>query len=228
MNTDIRTWHPVACAAELQAGANIVAGFAAGQELALWRAADGRAQAWENRCPHRSVRFTLGSIAVDQLACAYHGWQYAAGSGQCTRIPAHPAMAVPPNVCAKTFRTVEHAGMLWVDLAASASPDTPAEAPAEEAVPPGWSFCRSLGLRAGAAAARDALAALGFAAHAPFALRGRLDGVDTVAFVLDARPQLAFVHLWSEAAPGSDAMKRLHRAARSLRDRIESMPPQPA
>lgn len=220
MDTDISAWHPVARSAELRAGANIVAGFAADQELALWRAADGSAQAWENRCPHRSVRFTLGAVTGDHLACAYHGWQYAAGSGQCTRIPAHPALAVPPSVCAKTFHAVERAGMLWVALS-SAAPPRP---PEDDTLPPGWSFCRSLGLEAGAEAVRAALAARGFSGRTPAALRGRLAGIDTVAFVLDARPQLAFVHLWSEAAPGSAAMKQLQRAARALRAEIESTP----
>ena len=53
MNTDpaphdMPRWHPVARSADLRPGANIVAGFAQGQELALWRSADGTVQAWEN------------------------------------------------------------------------------------------------------------------------------------------------------------------------------------
>jgi nitrite reductase/ring-hydroxylating ferredoxin subunit len=167
MNTDapphdVPRWHPVARSADLRPGANIVAGFAEGQELALWRSADGAAQAWENRCPHRSVRFTLGQVIEDRLACAYHGWQYAAGDGQCVSIPAHPAMQAPRNVCAKVFGAVDAAGMLWVNLAAedaSAAPPSLADA-----VPAGWHFCRTLTLRAGAQAVRDALAQHGFAA----------------------------------------------------------------
>ncbi|MDH6595194.1 nitrite reductase/ring-hydroxylating ferredoxin subunit [Variovorax sp. TBS-050B] len=227
MQTDFSPdWHPVAPSAGLHAGANIVAGFAAGQELALWRAADGRAQAWENRCPHRSVRFTLGTVAGDQLACAYHGWQYAAGSGQCTRIPAHPAMQVPQSVCAKVFDVSEAAGMLWVRLAASGTADVPRD----DAVPSGWSFGRTLSVRADLAQVRDALAARGFATQGSHAaLRGRLGGVDTVALLLDARPQLAFLHLWTEATPGSAAMATLHRAARELRAAVEALqPPQAA
>jgi nitrite reductase/ring-hydroxylating ferredoxin subunit len=218
MSTDgISTWHPVAPSAELRPGANIVAGFAEGQELALWRSASGAAQAWENRCPHRSVRFTLGQVVEDRLACAYHGWQYDAGSGQCASIPAHPGMPAPRNVCAKVFHAAEAAGMLWVSLAAEAPPSPPPR----DAVPAGWSFCRTLSLRAGAARVRDALAARGFRAEAPLALRGALGEVDAAALVLDAQPQLAFIHLWTPAAPGSNAMKRLHIAARTLRGEIE-------
>lgn len=217
---DTARWHPVAPSADLRPGANIVAGFAAGQELALWRAADGSAQAWENRCPHRSVRFTLGRLVDDRLACAYHGWEYAAGSGQCTRIPAHPALPAPRNVCAKTFATAEAAGMLWVQLSPQAQLPPPALA---DAVPAGWHFCRTLTARAPAAAARAVLAQNGFLAdQATGAWHGRLDGVPVAALLLDAQPRLAFLHLWSDAAPGSAALRTLHAAARRLRGEIEA------
>jgi len=213
-------WHPVAPSAGLRPGANIVAGFAEGQELALWRSADGAAQAWENRCPHRSVRFTLGQVIEDRLACAYHGWQYAAGNGQCVSIPAHPAMQAPRNVCAKVFGAVDAAGMLWVSLAQDASAAPPS---LTSAVPAGWHFCRTLTLRAAAQEVRNALARYGFAADAaPGAFQGVLDKAKTVALLLDAQPQLTFIHLWTETLPGSDAMKTLHTAARNLRSHIET------
>ncbi|PBI83436.1 Methylxanthine N1-demethylase NdmA [Variovorax boronicumulans] len=215
------TWHPVTPSAEVRAGANIVAGFAQGQELALWRAADGSPQAWENRCPHRSVRFTLGQVTGgDRLACAYHGWQYEAGSGACVRIPAHPAMPAPRNVCAKTFATADAAGMLWVRLAAD-GPSAPAEL--ANAVPAGWHLARTLTLRVAASEVRAALAPHGFASTGtPDAWQGTLDDSPVAALLLDAQPQLSFLHLWTDAAPGSDAMARVHRAARQLRSDIEA------
>jgi nitrite reductase/ring-hydroxylating ferredoxin subunit len=221
MNTDDSSrWHPVAHSADLRPGANIVAGFAQGQELALWRSAGGAAQAWENRCPHRSVRFTLGQVIEERLACAYHGWQYAAGNGQCVSIPAHPAMQAPRNVCAKVFGAVDAAGTLWVNLAQDASAAPPSLG---SAVPAGWHFCRTLTLRAHAQDVRDALARHGFASdEAPDAFQGALDTVKTAALVLDAQPQLTFIHLWTDAPPGSDAMKVLHAAARNLRSAIET------
>jgi len=216
-----QAWHPVAPSAEVRAGVNIVAGFAQGQELALWRAADGTPQAWENRCPHRSVRFTLGQVTGgDRLACAYHGWQYEAGSGACVRIPAHPAMQAPRNVCAKVFATADAAGMLWVRLAIDGPP-----APAElaDVVPAGWHLARTLTLRVAASEARGALAQHGFAsAGTPDAWQGTLGESPVAALLLDAQPQLSFLHLWTDAVPGSDAMVRLHLAARQLRSAIEA------
>ncbi len=219
-NPHASTWYPVAPSAAVRPGANIVAGFAEGQELALWRSTDGAAQAWENRCPHRSVRFTLGQVIEDRLSCAYHGWQYAAGNGQCVSIPAHPTMQAPRNVCAKVFGAVDAAGMLWVNLAQ----DTPSVPPSlADAVPAGWHFCRTLTLRAGAQGVRDAFVRHGFAVDAATgAWQGTLDKMKTAALLLDAQPQLTFVHLWTEAPPGSDAMKTLHTAARSLRSDIET------
>lgn len=214
----ISAWHPVARSADVRPGVNIVAGFALGQELALWRSADGMPQAWENRCPHRSVRFTLGQVVENRLSCAYHGWQYAAGSGQCTSIPAHPGMPPPRSLCAKVFGAVDAVGMLWVNLAPDGFPGPPRD----DIVPAGWSFCRTLAVRADAASVHGALARRGFAAvDAAAAWRGHLGQSDTSALVLDAQPQLTFIHLWTDAAPSSAAMKTLHMAARSLRAEIE-------
>jgi nitrite reductase/ring-hydroxylating ferredoxin subunit len=215
---DVR-WHPVAHSADLRPGANIVAGFAEGQELALWRSAGGAAQAWENRCPHRSVRFTLGQVIEDRLSCAYHGWQYAAGNGQCVSIPAHPAMQAPRNVCAKVFGAVDAAGMLWVNLAQDARRAAIAgrcRAGRLALLPHADAACRCTGR------ARCTRTARLRGRRAPGAFQGALDTVKTVALMLDAQPQLTFIHLWTEAPPGSDAMKTLHAAARNLRSAIET------
>lgn len=217
MSYETSPWHPVARSGELRAGDNIVAGFAGGVELALWRAADGAAQAWENRCPHRSVRFTLGQVMGDRLSCAYHGWQYAAGTGQCAGIPAHPNMPAPKNVCANVYRAAEAAGVIWVNLDPQAPPPA-----LDDAVPAGWTYCRTLTVRAKADTARHALAQQGFEATAASAWRGTLADAPVVVLVLDAQPRLAFLHLWTAVAPGSTEMRALHTAARRLRTEIET------
>lgn len=209
-------WHPVVRSEELRRGDNIVAGFAGGFELALWRAANGEAQVWENRCPHRSVRLTLGQVVGDRISCAYHGWQYAAGSGQCSGIPAHPDIAPPRNVCAKTYRVVEAAGMVWTRLN-----DDEAHAPPADTVPASWSFCRSLAIRAPAATVSRALGQSDWKARGP-ARYGRLGGVEACGLLLDAQPELALLHLWTEAQPGTPQMAEAHAGARRLRASIEA------
>ena len=68
-----------------------------GEERVVWRAADGAVQIWEDRCPHRGMRLSLGFVRGNALNCLYHGWEYSA-AGPCVRIPAHPDLAVPPTI----------------------------------------------------------------------------------------------------------------------------------
>ena len=44
---------------------------------------------WEDRCPHRGMRLSMGFVRSDRIACLYHGWQYGT-DGHCLYIPAHP------------------------------------------------------------------------------------------------------------------------------------------
>lgn len=90
--------------------------------------------AWENRCPHRSVRLTLGRVVNDQLVCGYHGWRYGS-NGACTFIPAQPSLAPPKGACVKTFRAEEVDGVIWVSLGE--------QSPAPSTDVPQGTFCRS-------------------------------------------------------------------------------------
>ncbi|VVN17716.1 Flavohemoprotein [Pseudomonas fluorescens] len=117
MNMLDQTWYPVARADELTMR-HVFQGQLHGVELALWRSDIGRVYAWENRCPHRSVRFTLGVNTGEKLRCQYHGWQYRSGDGRCTLIPAMSEVAPPSSLCARTFAATQVNGFVWVNLAA--------------------------------------------------------------------------------------------------------------
>lgn len=108
-------WHPVAHSRDL-APRHVFHGKLHGIELALWRDDAGQVNAWENRCPHRSVRFTLGVNLGDQLRCQYHGWQYRSEDGRCTRIPAASQSTPPTSLCARGFAATETGGYIWVNL----------------------------------------------------------------------------------------------------------------
>jgi phenylpropionate dioxygenase-like ring-hydroxylating dioxygenase large terminal subunit len=47
-----------------------------GRSIALYRGADGRLRALENRCAHRQLPLSLGNVTGCALTCAYHGWSY--------------------------------------------------------------------------------------------------------------------------------------------------------
>ena len=124
-----RWWHPVAALHEL--GDIPLAVTLLGEELVLWRDAAGAVHAFDDRCPHRGTKLSLGRVQIAggsaRLECAYHGWQFA-GDGRCVHIPAVPAF-VPTaahSVCAHAVR--EAHGLLWV------RPASVADAPLETAL----------------------------------------------------------------------------------------------
>jgi phenylpropionate dioxygenase-like ring-hydroxylating dioxygenase large terminal subunit len=212
----VEGWQPVARSAELRAGHDIVAAFVAGRELALWRAASGAVQAWDNRCPHRSVRFTLGQIVGDRLSCAYHGWQYEAGTGRCAAIPAHPDVVPPTQLCASAYPVREVADMVWVALAGD-----PGSEPPSEAVPAGWTFCRSLPLRASSDVVEAGLRDSGWV-RIGTAWQGRLRDVQARALVLPAQRALSLCFLWIDAPAQAAPLRAAHLEARRLRGHIEA------
>ena len=156
-----RRWFPV-CRGEEAAPRHIVHTALLGQELAVWRADDGTVNAWENRCPHRGVRLSVGTNLGDRLKCRYHGWTYASGSGQCVERPAHPGEKPPSLVRARRFPCVEVDGYVWVRLAGedddgAGTGSDPAPGFGPGSTPAGLTL-RSIHVFAPAAAVADALA----------------------------------------------------------------------
>ncbi len=127
-------WHPVALSDAVVAAPLPVQLL--GQELVLWRDAQGQVQAFVDRCPHRGARLSLGRVNDGQLECPYHGWQFASG-GQCTTVPAVPSFTPSAKHCVASFGVQEAYGLIWVQLAvaegdaAVALPVFEAEASAE-------------------------------------------------------------------------------------------------
>jgi nitrite reductase/ring-hydroxylating ferredoxin subunit len=117
----INRWFPVAGATELPKR-HVFHGQLLGEELALWRSDDGTVNAWENRCPHRGVRLSIGLNLGSELKCQYHGMQFATGSGQCTFMPAHRDMPPARALCVKTYSCIEQDGFIWVTLGKAAAP----------------------------------------------------------------------------------------------------------
>ena len=108
-------WFPVARSAEL-AARHVAQAQLLGREIALWRSDSGAVNAWENRCPHRGVRLSIGYNMGNELRCQYHGWRFAAGSGQCTLIPAHPTQKPASGIRVGVYAAVERHHLVWVNL----------------------------------------------------------------------------------------------------------------
>jgi len=216
------TWHPIVPSHYLRVSDNIVAGFAQGQELAIWRNKEGAVQVWDNRCPHRGTRLTLGRIIDDRLSCAYHGWEFGANGGKCTVIPAHPNAPAPKQLCVKTFSAAEVDGMVWVSLA-EPSPPPSAQDGADSST--ARLFVRTLGVRATLAETKLVLEATGLVATSSYVFQGQLAGHDVTVFLTEASNELLFTHVWQDG-PDEASLPMVFKAAEKLRTVIEAQTPQ--
>ena len=220
-------WHPVVAAQTLRAGHGVLAARLLGQPLALWRSADGQPQAWEDRCPHRGVRLSLGRVVGNHLACAYHGWEYAAGNGRCAAIPAMPNDPVPGKVCVRTYPVREMQSMVWVALPAPDGPGAtsngPAAAAGSDALQP-ERMIRALAVQAPLDRVQAALASQGFAPQGASRWDGTLAGVAVCVFTQPADAALVLLHCWmarSGASFAPSAPSALFAQLRQLRGTIE-------
>ncbi|MBB2155377.1 Rieske (2Fe-2S) protein [Gluconacetobacter diazotrophicus] len=132
-------WYPLMLSADLEPGT--VAGcILRGRELAVWRDGAGQAHVWDDRCPHRGMRLSLGFVREGTLACLYHGWRFGAG-GRCVHIPAHPDLTPAATIRAAPLRAVERHGLVWTAPEDGES-SAPQDDPAMDAVE--WTPVRSL------------------------------------------------------------------------------------
>jgi nitrite reductase/ring-hydroxylating ferredoxin subunit len=199
-------WTAIGLSRDLEAGA-ATGVIVSGQEWALWRGVSGRAHLWEDRCPHRGMRLSLGFVREDRFGCLYHGWQYDE-TGQCRLIPAHPDLTPPASIRIRGRAVAESGGLIWACFA----DDPPAPPDFAGALP-----VRSLYLDAPLAAAK---AALGAASPAPGAGDAVLVGNWLVAgqIVDDGRCALHIA-----AFGGEDSVRRAALWAAGLRYEVEGV-----
>lgn len=87
----------------------------AGEDLVLFRDANGKAHALVDRCPHRSVVLSQGTVDENGcLACPFHGWQFD-GGGKCAHVPFNALSdAKRERFSVPAFATEEAGGLIWV------------------------------------------------------------------------------------------------------------------
>jgi nitrite reductase (NADH) small subunit len=76
--------------------------------VAVFRLADGRMFAIEDRCPHRGARLSAGVIYdSDKIACLDHGWGIRLADG---------VVEPPEHGCVRTFPVKVEDGLVLVSL----------------------------------------------------------------------------------------------------------------
>jgi phenylpropionate dioxygenase-like ring-hydroxylating dioxygenase large terminal subunit len=104
--------------------------------VVLFRDQLGAIQALVDRCPHRSVKLSSGTLGPDgTLKCAFHGWEFR-GDGSCRSIPLNP-QAKLGAVCAQSVTVEERGGLIWLRGAGNATAPAPLDTP-ETLDAPGW------------------------------------------------------------------------------------------
>lgn len=86
-----------------------------GENIVLWKQADGSPAALQDRCCHRTARLSKGFVENGHIVCGYHGWQFDC-SGTCVKIPQAPEGAAPSQARVKSYHCQEKYGYVWVAL----------------------------------------------------------------------------------------------------------------
>lgn len=82
------------------------------RSFALYRGQDGVVRCVENRCAHRNIKLTLGTVEGCTLRCAYHGWAYD-GAGCLVDMP-HNDFGKKLKLRLEHFPVAEKHGLIWV------------------------------------------------------------------------------------------------------------------
>lgn len=85
------------------------------QPIVLYRQSNGKITALEDRCPHRFVKLSEGTVQGDYLECAYHGWQFN-DQGNCVLVPYLNEKQKLPPCQLHSYPVQEADGFIWVFL----------------------------------------------------------------------------------------------------------------
>jgi phenylpropionate dioxygenase-like ring-hydroxylating dioxygenase large terminal subunit len=80
------------------------------EPIAFYRDRQGRPAALFDRCPHRFVPLSIGSVANDTIVCRYHGLRFGP-DGRCAGNPHGP---ISPAMRVRAYPVVEKHRALWI------------------------------------------------------------------------------------------------------------------
>jgi vanillate O-demethylase monooxygenase subunit len=81
------------------------------EPVVLFRTREGTISALTDRCPHRLVPLSMGTLVDKGIQCGYHGMVFD-GAGRCAHIPGQDM--VPPRAVVRSYPIAERYGMAWI------------------------------------------------------------------------------------------------------------------
>ena len=106
-----RIWTPVAYSTQLRINRPLRVQIA-GTGVVLFRDPLGAPAALLDRCPHRGVALSLGTVSGGCLQCPFHGWRFDR-TGRCIAVPWNPD-APRSRLAALPVPAHELAGQIWI------------------------------------------------------------------------------------------------------------------
>ncbi len=104
-------WYVAGFSAEI--GQTLTARKFLNQAVILWRTSAGNVVIMEDRCPHRLVPLSLGTLVKDQVQCGYHGLRFDE-KGACAHVPGQETL--PKSCQVKLFPVAERHSLVWIWL----------------------------------------------------------------------------------------------------------------
>ena len=108
-----RFWYAAMPMAELAAGPKPFTLL--GERVVLWRDADGKPAALQDRCCHRTAQLSRGRVDAGAIQCGYHGWTFDR-DGKCLRIPQARDPQREIGYAVPAYRCVARYGYVWLCL----------------------------------------------------------------------------------------------------------------
>ena len=112
-------WYVAAFADEV--GPRLLTRTLLGRGVVMFRDQQGRVVAMEDRCPHRSMPLSAGTLEGERIVCAYHGMQFNA-QGDCVHVPSQASC--PKSMGVRTYATLERGPVVWIWMGDAATADT--------------------------------------------------------------------------------------------------------
>ena len=131
-------WYVGAWADELDAG-RLLARTICGEDVVFFRLADGAVSALEDRCCHRGLPLSHGSVQGDKLECGYHGLCFDR-EGICVRVPGQDR--VPAAARVRHFPVVEQDRLVWIWMGEAALADASTIVRHRFHDEPGWAWTK--------------------------------------------------------------------------------------
>jgi phenylpropionate dioxygenase-like ring-hydroxylating dioxygenase large terminal subunit len=106
-----------------------------GEDIVMYRSADGEVAALEDACPHRKLPLSMGSLVNDRIVCGYHGLTFDQ-RGTCVAAPTQGR--IPTGATVRRYPTKDRYGFVWIWMGDPAMADENTIIDIPQYDDPGW------------------------------------------------------------------------------------------